>query len=305
MIKKNPQLLLLIGAPGSGKTTFSKYFIRTEENWMRLCRDDFRMMNFTDSLMSNREEGLISDTLDDAVETLLRKKYNVLLDATHCRAEYLNHYIERFNAWADISFKCFACDTDELIARCNKRHAETGRYVSATVIRRFVHDLEKLKTTFDFSPRPRTQAASTPEKQDTTLPKAIICDLDGTLSLPDNRDPYDATESDKDTLNEAVANVLKTFSDRGYHILLVSGREEIFRAPTLRFLEKFAVPCQHLWMRPAKDYRRDAVIKKEIFDREVAGNYYIEFVLDDRDQVVEMWRKELKLTCFQVNYGAF
>jgi hypothetical protein len=58
-------------------------------------------------------------------------------------------------------------------------------------------------------------------------------------------------------------------------------------------------------MRPAKDYRRDAIIKKEIFDREVAGKYYIEFVLDDRDQVVEMWRKERKLTCFQVNYGAF
>jgi hypothetical protein len=27
--------------------------------------------------------------------------------------------------------------------------------------------------------------------------------------------------------------------------------------------------------------------------------------VDDRDQVVEMWRKDLKLNCFQVNYGAF
>jgi predicted kinase len=305
MMKKNPQLLLLIGAPGSGKTTFAKYFTRTEENWMRLCRDDFRMMNFSDSLMSSREENLISNVLDAAIETLLRKKCNVLLDATHCRAEYLNHYIEKFNACADISFKCFECDTDELITRCNKRHVETGRYVSATVIKRFVNDLKKLKATFDFSPRPLTQATFTAEKQDTSLPKAIICDLDGTLALMGNRDPYDATESDKDTLNEVVANVLKTFSDKGYNILLVSGREEIFREPTLRFLEKFAVSYQQLWMRKAKDYRKDAIIKKEIFDREVAGKYYIEFVLDDRDQVVEMWRKDLKLNCFQVNYGAF
>jgi hypothetical protein len=37
----------------------------------------------------------------------------------------------------------------------------------------------------------------------------------------------------------------------------------------------------------------------------IAGKYYIEFVLDDRDQVVEMWRKEHKLTCFQVNYRNF
>jgi predicted kinase len=304
-MKKNPQLLLLIGAPGSGKSTFARYFIRTEENWIRLCRDDFRAMNFTDSLMSKREEDLISDTLDAAVEILLRKKCNVLLDATHCRAEYLNHYIEKFNACADISFKCFECDTDELIARCNKRHAETGRYIPATVIKRFAGDLEALKATFDFSPRPLTQPVTIVEEQDRSLPKAIICDLDGTLALMGNRDPYDASESNKDHLNEAVANVLKTFSGNGYHILLVSGREETFRAPTLQFLEKFAVPYQQLWMRNAKDYRKDAIIKREIFDREVAGKYCIEFVLDDRDQVVEMWRKDLKLPCFQVNYGSF
>jgi predicted kinase len=305
MMKKNPQLLLLVGAPGSGKTTFAKYFIRTEENWMRLCRDDFRTMNFADSLMPKLEEGLISDMLDAAVETLLRKKCNVLLDATHCRAEYLNHYIEKFNDCADISFKCFECSADELITRCNKRQAETGRHVPTTVIKRFVDDLKELKATFDFSPRPLTQTACIAEKQDANFPKAIICDLDGTLALMGNRDPYDAAESDKDALNESVANVLKTFSGKGYNILLVSGREDIFREPTLRFLEKFAVPFQQLWMRPTKDYRRDAIIKREIFDREIKGKYYIEFVLDDRDQVVEMWRKDLKLNCFQVNYGAF
>jgi hypothetical protein len=58
-------------------------------------------------------------------------------------------------------------------------------------------------------------------------------------------------------------------------------------------------------MRKAKDYRKDAIIKREIFDREISGKYRIEFVLDDRDQVVDMWRKDLKLNCFQVNYGNF
>jgi predicted kinase len=304
-MKKNPQILLLIGAPGSGKSTFAKYFIRTEENWMRLCRDDFRMMNFNDSLLSKNEENLLSEMLDVAVEALLRKKCNVLLDSTHCRAEYLNHYIEKFNTLADISFKVFECSTEELIARCEKRQAETGRSIPAHVIKRFADDLEKLKTTFDFAPRPLIQAPYTAKQQDPTLPKAIICDLDGTLALMGNRDPYDASKSDNDHLNEAVASVLKIFSANGYHILLVSGREEIFRDPTARFLEKFAVPCQQLWMRKVKDYRRDAIIKKEIFDAEISGKYNIEFVLDDRDQIVEMWRKDLHLHCFQVNYGNF
>ncbi|MDR1896148.1 MAG: AAA family ATPase, partial [Prevotellaceae bacterium] len=266
-MNKNPQILLLIGAPGSGKSTLAKYLMRTEENWMRLSRDDFRMMNFSDSLLSNHKEMLISDMLDTAVETLLRKKCNVLLDATHCRAEYLNHYIEKFNTMADISFKLFECDIDELTARCEKRYAETGRYVPLNVIKRFVNDLENLKKTFDFSPRPLVQSVCVAKQQDASLPKAIICDLDGTLALIGNRDPYNASQSDKDHLNESVACVLKTFAANGYNILLLSGREEIFREPTLRFLTKFAVPYHQLWMRKAKDFRKDAVIKREIFDR--------------------------------------
>jgi tRNA(Ile)-lysidine synthase len=158
-MEKNPQLLLLIGAPGSGKSTFAKYFIRTEENWMRLCRDDFRNMNFSDSLLSKEKENLITEMQDMAIEALLRKNCNVLLDATHCRAEYLNHYIEKFNSLADISFKLFECETDELIARCEKRHAETGVYVPSNVIKRFAGELETLKKTFNFSPRPLRQTS--------------------------------------------------------------------------------------------------------------------------------------------------
>jgi predicted kinase len=304
-MKKNAQILLLVGAPGSGKSTFAKYFIRTEENWMRLCRDDFRMMNFKDSNLPAFEENLITEVLDTAIETLLSKKCNVLIDATHCRAEYLNHYIEKFNSQADISFKLFEATTDELIARCEKRHADTGRYVPISVIKRFVKDLEVLKKTFNFSPRPLKMDVQTLAKQDITLPKALICDLDGTLALMGNRDPYNAAESDRDELNEPVASVLKKFATNGYQILLVSGREETFRKPTMHFLENFAIPYHQLWMRTAKDYRKDAIVKKEIFEAEIKGKFWVEFVLDDRDQVVEMWRKELNLACFQVNYGRF
>lgn len=58
-------------------------------------------------------------------------------------------------------------------------------------------------------------------------------------------------------------------------------------------------------MRQSKDFRKDSVIKKEIFESKIKDKYFIEFVLDDRHQVVDLWRKELKLTCFQMNYGSF
>jgi predicted kinase len=302
---RNLKILILIGAPGSGKSTFAKDFIRTEENWMRLCRDDFRMMNFGDGVLVNREEYLISEMIDISIEKLLQKGCNVLLDATHCRAEYLNHYVKKFNSMAEISFKLFEADTEELIERCEKRHKETGKFIPIDALKRYVKELEDLKNTFDLSPRPLIKEPINHAIQDKNLPKAIICDLDGTLAFAENRNIYDASRSDEDKLNEAVAIVLKTFASIGYNILLVSGREEVYREPTIRFLEKFAIPFQQLWMRKTKDFRKDAVVKKEIFDTEINDKYYVEFVLDDRDQVVKMWRKELNLNCFQVNYGNF
>jgi predicted kinase len=302
---KNLQILILVGAPGSGKTTFARYFLRTEENWMRLCRDDFRAMHFSSGNLSQHEERLITEMIDSAVNALLAKKSNVLIDATHCRAEFLNHYIERFNHLADISFKVFDADAATLAERCQKRFQNAGKAVPVSVQKKFMDDLEKLKREFDFSKRPKFDGYATVAIQDAALPKAVICDLDGTLALMRDRNPYDATYCNDDNLNEPVANMLRIFHGKGYQILLVSGREARYYRPTVRFLEKHAIPYYRLWMRKIKDFRKDAIIKKEIFDVNIAGKYFVEFVLDDRDQVVDMWRRELRLPCFQVNYGNF
>ena len=302
---KNSQILILVGAPGSGKTTFARYFLRTEENWIRLCRDDFREMQFSDVNLSNRKERLIAEMIDAAIEALLLRRSNVLIDATHCRKEYINHYIERFNHLADISFKLFEADYLTLVQRCEQRFQNTGKYIPKNTLKKFLSELELLKKEFDFAPRPKIPVHKPVNVQNAALPKAIICDLDGTLAIMRNRNPYDATHCNEDELNEPVANLLRYFYKNGYQILLVTGREERFHEPTASFLEKNSISYRQLWMRKNKDFRKDAVIKREIFDTEIAGKFYVELVLDDRNQVVDMWRKELNLTCFQVDYGNF
>jgi histidinol phosphatase-like enzyme len=141
--------------------------------------------------------------------------------------------------------------------------------------------------------------------QNPNLPKAIICDLDGTLCLMNGRNPFNASNCDEDLLNEPVANLLKNYHQLGYKILLVSGREDRFKDPTLRFLEKHNITFDALYMRKSKDQRKDSLIKTEIYNDFIKTKYFVEFVLDDRNQVVDMWRKELKLPCFQVFYGDF
>jgi hypothetical protein len=141
--------------------------------------------------------------------------------------------------------------------------------------------------------------------QNSSFPKAIICDLDGTLCLMNGRNPFNASKCDEDLLNEPVANLLRNYKQLGYAILLVSGRNDIYKEPTLRFLEKHDIAFDELLMRKAKDNRKDAVLKIEIYNESIKDKYIVEFVLDDRNQVVDMWRKELKLPCFQVFYGDF
>lgn len=302
---KTPEIKILIGATGAGKTTFAEYWLRTEPNWMRVSRDDFRMMHFSTTNLSPEDESKITVMVEGTIDALLDRGSNVLVDATHCRAEYINGYIKKYIEKANISFKVFDVALEELKQRCQKRFVETGRFIPEKVIEKYYKELQHLKSSFDFSTRKRERLDNVLIEQNETLPKAIICDLDGTLALMNGRNPFDASKCDEDLLNVPVANILKNYHHLGYKILLVSGREDKFEEPTLRFLAKHQIPFDALLMRKTKDSRKDSIIKKEIYNEHIVANYFIEFVLDDRNQVVDTWRKELHLPCFQVFYGDF
>ena len=301
------KLLILVGAPGSGKSTFARYFLRTEDNWIRVNRDDFRLMQFGDSLMIPFYEERISKMVEASVLTLLKSDTNVIIDATNTSLRTIEDMIHTYTEYADISFKVFDLPVDELVKRCDKRYEETGKFISKSVVERNVANLKHTLEKFDFTPIPRKVQVSTTSyaTQDKNLPKAVICDLDGTLSLLNGRDPYNAATCDNDLLNEPVAAALKMAKQQGYQVILLSGREDKFREPTVRFLDKHQIGYDLLLMRTSNDFRKDNIIKRELFEGEIQGKYFVEFLLDDRNQVVDMWRKDLHLPCFQVNYGDF
>lgn len=140
------------------------------------------------------------------------------------------------------------------------------------------------------------------------LPKAIICDLDGTLAILGDRSPYDASTAEEDLINIPIANIIEVYDNQTLYdidLILLSGREEKFRETTQRWLKKYKIThYKALHLRKNKDFRKDYVIKKEIYEKHIKGKYNVLFVLEDRDQVVKMWR-ELGLTCLQVAYGDF
>jgi uncharacterized HAD superfamily protein len=147
--------------------------------------------------------------------------------------------------------------------------------------------------------------------------RAIIVDIDGTLANVEHRRVYlDKTPKDwkaynsamaADTLNEWCRDLIHAVHmECGYDIIYVTGRHEEFREVTEKWLKDQDTSTGELWMRPDGDYRQDTIVKKEIYEKNIKPRYdgKIKFVIDDRKQVVDMWRS-LGLVCLQCADGNF
>jgi hypothetical protein len=134
-------------------------------------------------------------------------------------------------------------------------------------------------------------------------PNAIICDIDGTLAKCGDRNIYDGSKAYLDTVIPETLEILERFEDT-HRIIVCSGRDEEYMEVTKAWLEANNIPYDLLAMRPAGDKRKDSIVKQELYDKHIKGNFNIKFVLDDRDQVVQMWRAN-GLTCHQVAEGNF
>lgn len=152
------------------------------------------------------------------------------------------------------------------------------------------------------------------------MKNTIICDLDGTLAdcthrrhyvetKPKNWDAFYAGVKD-DQVNLPVAHLLETYLTHRdvlinrTRLIFCTGRPRRCGADTVKWLMKVGIHTYHaLYMRADGDFRADYIVKQEMLDKHIDKDRVL-FVLDDRQQVVDMWRRN-GLTCFQVAPGNF
>ncbi|MDO6755970.1 hypothetical protein Q4598_06995 [Phaeobacter inhibens] len=142
-----------------------------------------------------------------------------------------------------------------------------------------------------------------------------LFDIDGTLAKIDHRRPlvvgkkpdwktFNSLMGD-DVPNEPIVDLYRAlWETKRYELILVSGRGEEFRSVTETWLTWNLIPFGKLLMRPQGDFRSDVEIKQEILDGLLSEGKTISFVVDDRDSVVEMWRRN-NITCLQCAEGDF
>jgi hypothetical protein len=130
---------------------------------------------------------------------------------------------------------------------------------------------------------------------------AIIFDRDGTLAsvelarahVTDGRDDW-AQFNAAMLFDAPVPRIAALFQAvrPGIDKIITSGRDGSLRPRMIWWLHKHDIVPARLLMRTPKDNRRDSTVKLEILQDKILPTHDVLFVVDDRPQVVQMWRDQ-------------
>ena len=288
-----PRLIATKGLPGSGKSTWADAEVLAHEagTWIRVNRDTLRTMLHADRWKGNKTEHFTALVATAIIKEGIRDNKTVIVDDTNLSPKTIAK-LQQIATECDKHLKLEIEDfTDVPLETCIARDLQRNRSVGEAVIRKMHRDFLAPETEI-YEPDP-------------DLPSAVICDIDGTLAIKGDRDIYDYSRVSVDTPNMAIVRLITLLSQNA-KIIFVSGRDDSCRDDTLCWLAlHLGEDAQReIHMRAAGDMRKDSVVKREIFDTHIRNQYRVDYVVDDRNSVVAMWRS-LGLTVLQVNDGDF
>jgi predicted kinase len=298
-------LYITRGLPGCGKTyEASAWVAEAPDCRARVNRDDLRGMVHDSLHIKGVTEPRIISVRDAAISALLRKGVDVVSDDTNLPSRTVRD-LSKLAARAGAGFEVWDL-TNVPLEMCIARDAARERPVGEQVIRD-MHTRYLRGRSFPL-PLPDEDGERDALKPYTPVPgtpRAVLVDIDGTAALMNGRSPFDETRVGEDLPNLPVIKVVQALEAAGSRVVFMSGRSDACRAETAAWLaEHVGVPYDALHMRAGGDVRKDSVIKAELFDTHIRDAYDVACVLDDRKQVVEMWRS-LGLTVLQVADGDF
>ena len=305
-------IYITYGPPLSGKTTFTSLIAKYDNDIKIVSRDIIRD-NLKDHSNLPEIEKIITKIEDSYVLNLI-KHHDLILDNTYSKVSYIKDLIKIIvkSKVKDVKLHLIYftdIPLDILLIRLNDRERKVPIDVIKKIHNRCKQNLKEVKKIiFDFNNNlgvSNNTEDVISKIQNNELQKAIIVDIDGTLSHSNGiRTPFEYYKVINDDIDEIIRHVVRLYYSIGYQIIIVSGREDQCYDMTRDWLNKHNVPYNFMYMRKSGDFRKDSIVKKEIYEKYIKNNFNILFCLDDRNQVVNMWR-EIGVKCLQVQEGDF
>lgn len=292
------KLTILRGISGSSKSTWAAKYLEDNPNTVVVSRDSLRMALF--DKWFGVDEDFITKIEHQAIRQAFSAGKDVVSDNTNISQSSVNKLIAIAREFdADIEVKQFDVDFETAWLRVEERRRDTGKEIPYNVLKRQFANLKKTPT-LKINEVPTFETYVAPDDK----PGALVVDIDGTLANhkvgDSHRGPFDWSRVGEDHLIEPVRNMVNTYYESGYIVILLSGREAVCRDETVRWLDKHGVRHDRLFMRAEKDHRPDTIIKMELFDQHIRDNYNVIGIVDDRLSVVRQWVKH-GLFVFNVN----
>jgi predicted kinase len=278
------KIILTIGLPASGKSTWAKQHIKDHPEFKIVCRDDIRAM-LDNGEWSTQNEETVLRIRDKVIYTLLDSGHSVIVADTNLsekvrkRIKDIAKYVENtLNRPIVIEEKSFL---DVPVEECIRRDLVRPNSVGSRVI----NDMAK-----------RNGLLGHVAQENTSNKDGIPCyisDIDGTVALMNGRSPYDYNKVGSDIPRFHVLRTLQSLNTTGTDIIFVSGRPESCRKETENWLNLNYGNDYVLYMRATGDNRSDEIIKKELYDKHIKDTYFVVGVFDDRPRVIRnTWKAE-------------
>lgn len=289
MKEHNQQIILTIGLPASGKTTWATEFVKNNPHFININRDDIRRMinGSPKAKFRPKKETLVTNMQKEMAEEAFLSGYSIIISDTNLNPKTVE------------SWKKFAYDRG---IPCNKQKftdVPHGVCIERDKVR---EDKVGTKVIMGMYNRYRDQFPKVPV-YNKELNDCYIVDIDGTLAHMHDRGPFEWHKVGQDLPIESVIDVIKSLQKTN-NIIFMSGRDAVCRKETTDWLHEHGLSCDVLFMRPEGSMEKDYVVKENLYKEHVKGNFNVLGIFDDRDQVVHLWR-HLGFQVFQCNYGDF
>lgn len=284
-----------VGCSASGKSTWADDYVKhTDVKVTRIERDAVR-----ESILQSKRpdidvtkvnlwqfwnfkwEGQVTEITDIMMKDAFEQGNDIIVSDTNLNEKRREALVRKLNdAGYRVEVEVFGMHLgmDELWKRDTYRKNTVGHDVIAKQYAEFRQQF------------PMFEVLSVPAH----APKAVICDLDGTLFTMGDRSPFDWDRVDEDEPNEVLVHALYGMYRKGYEIIFLSGRDAVcYDKCVFAIQDAFMEHYEHfdfkLYTRAKDDMRKDTIVKKELFYEHVDGKYKVEAVFDDRPVVCRLW----------------